>query len=336
VPIKDPEFLADAVRRMRENLSARRDTRSLLMFPALWYLEGWRQTPGIDVGQMRQQVTEDLKRLRSLEAGRPEEFHGILRFGYRGLGDLESLRGLLARDMSYDARRESIILEVEDWETKNPAPAADASADVKNSYWEKRLRMTESWTNRMPEAPFVWLYRLRTLAELKNRSQNEFIVVADKIMALERGGEALIPIEILKLATLLCDRGVRLEQVPALINEWYEVMDKRQQQQVNDLTSIDFDSPLLRFMNVQRAEEVWHSLVNAYLRQRKPDKAREALAKIESGLAEARKQIAQMQARAKANGTLATTIQLMTAPMAAREAQYTEALARIAVAERKK
>lgn len=65
--VENSTFLADTLKRMRELLAVRSDTRSLLLYQEIWYLESIRQSSGGGAIQGRQRIGEDLKRLRTLE-----------------------------------------------------------------------------------------------------------------------------------------------------------------------------------------------------------------------------------------------------------------------------
>ncbi|MBZ5498258.1 MAG: zf-HC2 domain-containing protein [Acidobacteriia bacterium] len=345
ISIGDPEFAADTLRRMRAILATRTDTPSLLLYQELWPMEMIRQAPGEDPAAVDMRIGEDLKRLRGLEAGRSVDLRLLVRVGYQMIGDAETARSMLARDTSYDGRWAYVIQEMtRDWPAKNPAPKAEAPAAAKAAYWESRLRMSDSWIQRLPEDPFVWIDRMQTLLELKNHPDSEFIAAGEKVLELERQGAesparpgwANWGSNILRVASLYAGRGVRLDRVPALIKEGIAAAEKYDRETTTDLIPAELSDARQRFRRWQEADDAWQALAEAYIRLGRPARAREAIARIEAGLSECRKQVAQLPAIIKRNGKRAMDpLPSMISELAAHEARYRETLAQVIKAERR-
>lgn len=330
-PATDLLFIAGTLPHMRELLITRTDTRSLLMYPALWQLEGQR-AGGADANQIRQRVAADLKRLQSLAAGRPPEFISVLYSGYQRIGDTETLRTLLAKDTSYEGRSAFVAFDTQEWSAKNPAPEADGTVQTKNAYWEKRLQRNDIWIKNAPEATFVWMDRLKALSELKDHPEGEFLAAGENVLSLLRGGADSLPSNFTKLATLCANRGVLLDQIPSLIREGLAAAEKRDLENANDLKSPEFNTEFGGFLRWKDADDAWHALFDAYLRIGKMDRARSALDEVEKGLTEWRKKIATIQASTQFNNS--SSLSTMTNGLLDREKWFNEARGRLASAKR--
>jgi hypothetical protein len=341
VAFGNSDFLADAIRRMRANLAARSDMRSLMLYQELWYLEAMRGATGEETAKVRQTIKDDLKRLQTLDAERQRQLATVIRSGYADIGDRETFRDLIEKDRSETGRWGAVMLEIQEWNAQNSAPPDSASAEKRAAYWENRLRMTDSWVKKLPEDPSIWVVRLEALAALTNHPESEFLEVATKALALEREGAETPELathlpwqsNILKVASLSADKGIILDQLPALINEGLAAVEKHNRETADDLLrDPQWAFLLTRFRGWLEADDAWHSLASAYVRVGKPEKARQALDCIEPGLAELKSQFAQVLAGARGDEDVITTgqRQWMANELAAREKQLAAARAGIA------
>jgi hypothetical protein len=346
VALGNSEFLADAISRMRANLATRSDIRSLLLYQDLWYLEALRGATGEEISKVQQRIREDLKRLQSFEASRHGRLAQVIRSGFFDVGDGVTFRDLFDKDRSLSGRWGAVMGEMQEWDKANPVPPNDAPAENRTAYWESRLRASESWIKRIPENPSMWIIKLEALAALRNHSESEFLEAAANVLVLERdgaetpelGSHLLWKSNILKLASLYADRGIFLDQVPALIGEGYAAAERYSQENATDLAPIPQWALLMRrFSTWLETGDAWHSLAAAYLRAGKPDKASNALDSIEPGLREFKTLLAQAQADAKPDDNAITKAQRqsMADRLANREEQYAAARASIRQAARK-
>ena len=113
-------------------------------------------------------------------------------------------------------------------------------------------------------------------------------------------------------------RGVRLDQVPALIEEGIAATEKRDVQESTDLLNLSMDTR--RFTSWKYADDARRALFEAYMRIGRQDLARTLLMEMEKGLAAWRKQVAKIS---DLTGTMAKS------DLAAREAWYADARARL-------
>ncbi len=332
--LRDSDFFTQATKRMRSNMAARTDIPSLLLYDHLWLLESFGGATGEESSKVREEIKSDLERLRSLEAANLPEIAELIRLGYSIIGDRKTSYDLAKRDTSYLGRWDVVRMEIKDWNEKNPFPPDNAPEETKESYWIKRLQASNSWIRKVPESPSIWILRLEALAALKSRPESEFLEVAKKALALERDSGEYSGISpegvswgsnILKLALLCAQRGVWLDKVPELIKEGVAAAYQYSQQTASDITG-DLQWSLLRgrFSTWLKADDAWQSLVIAYLRQGKPDKARETLNRMEEALTAIKSELAQ---RLKDNTVgsqwlFTTQYQWMKGELAAREKQY--------------
>ena len=338
VALKNSDFLADAIGRMRSNLATHIHIQSLLLYQHLWYLEAIRGATGEDGIKVQQRIREDLKRLQRFEGSRSGQLAEVIRGGYLEAGDRETFRDLFNKDTSSSGRWGAVMLEMQEWDRANPAPSNNAPAGKRAAYWENRLRMSESWINKMPENPSLWIIKLEALAALTNHSESEFIEAAANVLALEREGPETPELgshlnwksNVLKLASLFAQKGLYLDQVPDLIREGYAVAERNRWQNATDLSANPQWALLMgRFSVWLEADDAWYSLTVAYLRAGRADKANTALNNIEAGLQEFRNSLAQAQANANPDDTSIVKLQRqgMADQLSLRESRYSAARA---------
>ena len=115
-PATDSPFFSATVLRMRELLVTRTEHTILANVPsALWQMEGDRRMGVIEMNELRRRVTADLKRLQSLPASRPAEFIFSLVSGYQKIGEMETVRALVAKDKSYEGRNAFVAFDSKEW-----------------------------------------------------------------------------------------------------------------------------------------------------------------------------------------------------------------------------
>jgi hypothetical protein len=346
VALKNSAFLTDAIGRMRSNLAAHTDIQSLLLYQHLWYLEAIRAATGEDGITIQQRIRKDLKRLQRFEGSQSGQLAEVIRGGYFDAGDRDAFRDLFDRDTSSSGRWGAVMLEMQEWNKANPAPSNEAPAEKRAAYWESRLRMSESWINKMPENSSLWIIKLEALAALKNHSESEFIEAAANVLALEREGSETPELgshlnwksNVLKLASLFAQKGLYLDQVPDLIREGYAVAERNRWQNATDLSANpEWALQMGRFSVWLEVDDAWHSLTAAYLRAGRADKANTALNNIEAGLREFRNSLAQAQANANPDDTSIMKLQRqgMADQLSIRESRYLAACASARQAARK-
>jgi hypothetical protein len=342
------DLFTDTVSRMRSNLSARFDVLSLLLYQNLWFLEMERSATGEEFTQVKQRIREDLKRLEGFESssGPREQLAAVIRSGYRQINDVNKFATLFDKDTSWSGRWGAAMLKLQDWTRENPAPLTDAPAEKRSAYWNSRLQMSESLIAKMPENPSLWMIKLESLAALKNHPQSEFLETASNVLALERdgaetpelGGHLSWKSNLLKLALLYANQGLRLDQIPTLIREGYAAAERRNCEISTDLSrNNQWASVTSSFYLWLEANDAWHSLANAYLRVGKLNEANGALDNIGIGLREFKKLLAQTQANTgQADGAIIEAQRKSMADRLAKlEEQYTDARANVRRAAKK-
>jgi thiol-disulfide isomerase/thioredoxin len=279
--------------RLRKLLTGRTDDEALTGWPILWRLE-FKTIPIPEHDKLREQIRQDLAALKLVDAEKHRQVRSVLAEGYRTLGDREGEKAAVVGMKGSGIGQ--VFEAMGEWSKKNPNPKPGDPEDKKHAYFEARYKASEEWVKMAPEEPFFLLDRARTLAELKDHPDSEFLALIDKYFELQkkrassvRGGTA----NQIEVAGLYAKRGVRLDEVPKLVQEGLEASAKtaKEREGQSDLYSRSAGEQQA-FGNRYNTKAGREAVLEAYLKQKQFDKARETVVLMERELADWRKSVA--------------------------------------------
>jgi thiol-disulfide isomerase/thioredoxin len=337
------ELQREAAPKFRKLLTARTDEEAMADWPVLWRME-FSATPVAGHGALREQIRRDLEGLKKWDAQKYPQLKRVLAEGYRTIGDKEAERAarealpLSGLSRAFEAMRE--------WGKMHRLGRPGAPDGDREAYYEARYKAGEEWARMAPEEPFLILDRARSLAKLKNHPDSEFVGLMDRYFEMEKAKASSVfggmdpKIEI---AGLYAERGVRLEQVPGLVEAGLEAQAKKSKAGVgrSDL----FGAPegereaYSRHSTLKAGRE---AMLEAYLKQGRMEKARETVTAMEGELAAWRKQVSGWSAKVEAlpkdkpGDVTAMIMQSAVRGLSSEEAAVEESLARLAAAENRK
>jgi thiol-disulfide isomerase/thioredoxin len=321
--LADKETMTEAAQSLRGRLASSTSSEDLNYWDALWRLE-FKLKPVAEHAPLRQQIAEDLKRLRAMNLN-SKEWLQALQSGYKQVGDKagerwaeDELMRLLPK--SETARR---IVQARYYDG-NPYPKPEEPEAKKQAYNQALVQVTAEWLKQWPNDEMTWSARLRSLSQLERSSNAELEAAYDgyaKAHEQEGNSYSIPPIEV-TVARLYLKRGFRLERVPALLQKGLseiEGIDKSSSGR-SDLYPREDDSEggNLRYVRWQ----TWPLFAEAYARLKQPDKAAGVLARMADDLKQKKpgEQAKDSQRRGHAYN----------------QAIYWEAVAKVAEAEQRK
>ncbi len=337
-------FLKEATARLRKLLSGRTDSEALGGWPILWRLE-FKVTPVPEHPQLRAQVGRDLAALKSVDPEKHKSISYALREGYKILGDKEGEKASLAAEAGRGAGVSRAFAAMNEWSKNNPFPKPGEPEEKKKAYLEARLAASEEWVKLAGAEPFMVLERARMLAELTDRPDSEFLAAIDKYFEMEKARASNVrtgTANIITIASLYAKRGVRLDQVPELVRKGMEEAAKRGQEMGSDLFVSASSTDREEVSLWQRRMSGWTALLDAYLKQKRFDKARDTVVEMESGLRKWKTKVAawdnklQGLPKDKPRDSGTSAIESAVKNVSNDEARYNEALAKLAAAENRK
>lgn len=315
--IGDKEMWTAAGQSWRARLESSTNSDDLRYWEDLWTLE-FKLKPVTEHAQLRQQIAEDLKRIRARDLS-SKEWLLALQAGYRQVGDKTSQRWTQDELVRLMPKAELARRMVQSrYDEEHPYPKSEDSDTQKQAHSQALVQVTSEWLKQWPDDESSWSTRVRSLIQWDG-SANAAVEAAYNgyAKAHENGGSYSIPPLEVAVARFYLKRGFRLESIPAMLQKGLteiEQLDKGSG--VSDLYTRDESVE----GNVKFARlESWPLMAEAYARLKQPDKAREVLAQ----LAETTKQKEQVKDSQKRAYAYNQTI-------------YWQAFARVAEAEQRK
>ena len=283
--IGDKEWLGETAQRLRNRLEASTANEDLSYWDDLWSLT-FKIRPIPDHLQVRQQIAEDLKRLRAKNFNSKEWFLA-LQAGYKQMGDKEGQRW--AEDEMLRVFPKSVTarqMVQTRWRDEHPFPKPEDSRENKQAFNRARAQISEEWIKQWPDDESSWSMRFYSLSELQEATSNDIEAAVDRyLQAREKnqGYSYSIPPTEVSVARVYLKRGLRLERVPALIQKGLEETERIEKStRGGDLYTREEgdEDGNMRYLRWQS----WPLLAEAYARLKQPDKAREALAQMADAL----------------------------------------------------
>ncbi len=288
-PVTNKELLNTATTMFRNQIRERRDAEALATYVRLWQMERNNLAPA----EARQQLEDDLKRLRAMNLTAEKDWFGALLTGYRQTNDAEGLRWAyeqLERNFPkshFTLRRLDQRLHAE-----HPTPDGSASPEKALAFsqgmWKESGKLLETW----PLDIGIHADRLQGMLGLPGLSNAEVQTAVDKwqkAAAINQGTD-LFRLQQLRLWAPIADeylrRNIRLAQIPQLIEESFKASD----QYWPRILQAELIAPQVRSNAITNSRYTywngWAVLVRYYAQQGQPQKARETLEKMNADLAQ--------------------------------------------------
>jgi thiol-disulfide isomerase/thioredoxin len=282
--VADKPTMAETAQRLRLRLERSNDPDDLRYWSDLWTIE-FKLKSVPEHAQLRQQITEDVKRIRAKQLNR-KEWLLALQAGYNLAGDKAGQRWAedeLGRLFPKSETVQWLILNR--WREDHPYPKSEDSKEQKQAYHRTVVTATAEWVKQWPYVETNWSSRLYSLIELDESSNEEVEAAYDGYAkAREQGGNSysIPPIQV-PVGRFFLKRGFHLEQVPQLLQKGLaeiEQIDKANSR--SDLYPLDegSDNGNLRYVRWQ----TWPLLAEAYARTKQSEKAREVLSQMAEDL----------------------------------------------------
>jgi len=275
----DKELMMSAAQSLRPRLQSSTSIDDLAYWEELWKLE-FKLKPVPEHAQLRQQIAEDLKRIRALPSSKEQLF--ALQAGYKQIGDKTGQRWaedeLVRLLPKTDTARRIVQSRYYD---EHPYQKAEESEAQKLAYNQGLVQVTGEWLKQWPDDEGSWSTRVRSLIQLEASSNSDVEAAYNGYArAHEKVGASysIPPIEI-TVAQFYLKRGFRLESVPTLLQKGIgEIEQLEKGNRGSDLYSrpAGADESNLTYVRL----EAWPVMAEVYARLKQPDKARDVLAQL--------------------------------------------------------
>jgi len=281
----DKDLAGEFALKLRARLESSTDPDDLNNYDNLWTLE-FKLKPVPQHAQVRQQIAEDLKRLRAKNLN-TKEWLSALQAGYKMAGDKENRRWAEDEMLRLFPKSSATKRMIQGrWRDENPYPKSEDPPEKKQAYYQATLKATDEWIKLWPDDASVWLSRFDAISELENTTGAEVEAAGERFLkAMEKseGDFYMVPPATSRVAQVYAKRSVAVDRIPSLVQkglEETERMDKRSG--ADDLYPREEGDSGGNLRYVRWGS--WPILAEAYAKLKQPEKAREVLARMSEAL----------------------------------------------------
>ncbi|MBN1571147.1 MAG: redoxin family protein [Acidobacteria bacterium] len=349
------DALTNYVKSLRARIAGRADEKTLPLYTSLWELESRVAVPS-KLDELKRRLQTDLEFLEGLDKTRFMQVDQLLAQGYRRTVNKEVMEKRISgmvpplTSESTSVAYSFIQAQIE-WNRMNPQPAPDASRETRISYYKKQLQFLDEWRDKNPQNLDVLMLRTVALGSIPDTPDDVLVRDGDQALAAVRArGGGYLSQNFLNVLWIWAKRGLRLDRIPALVNEIAEAQSKMNFPLVtpkSDLYGENYQSLITENLHWTTNTRMWTVLVIAYTQSRQFDQARETLAEWEKALNERRKKADEINEKLAARLQSATPSErsnVASNPISSLESslasgiyndegRYHEACAQLAVAE---
>ncbi|HEU0177375.1 MAG TPA: redoxin family protein [Blastocatellia bacterium] len=281
----DKELTGEFARKLRARLESSTDPDDINNYDNLWTLE-FKLKPVPEHAQVRQQIAEDLKRLRAKNLN-TKEWLSALQAGYKMAGDKEGRRWAedeMSRLFPKSSATKWMIQGR--WRDENPYPKPEDPPEKKQAYYQATLKATDEWIKLWPDDASIWSSRFSALSELENTTDAEVEAAGERFLKATEKSEGdfyMIPPVTAIVARTYAKRNIATDRIPSLLQKGLAEIERMEKRSgVDDLYPRgEGDSGgNLRYVRWMS----WPILAEAYAKLKQPEKAREVLAQMSEAL----------------------------------------------------
>jgi thiol-disulfide isomerase/thioredoxin len=237
--IQDPELIAKGARELRSAL-VRRDSRlDLARWPNLWTLE---RRAGVGPEALSERIRGDLKRIGDRPFEPLPELQRVYQAASEFLKDPAVLDDFEAR-VKREAPRSALMASLAEgrWFRENVPPGPDATATERKAYDDRRAGAVADWRGRWPEDCGLIQQQWMTLCiNVQNDTAQrveQVLAAADAMLQCEARSPdwnmSMPPLETM-VAEVYARLGVRLDEVPRLLDAGLRAIDRGEKYRMSD------------------------------------------------------------------------------------------------------
>jgi thiol-disulfide isomerase/thioredoxin len=276
-----PAQIAALAEAMRTRMEAAGGVPDHNQWETLWSLE-FKAHPPAEHAALRKKIAEDLTRFEALNAtdtapkGREVSWLTFLRGGYQSIGDQARVDKINDEIVAKYARStEAVHIEEQRFNKEHPfAPRGEEETE-----WRRlHLAAVREWLAKAPDNTSLLLDVFEDLAELPDSKAEEVTDAIDRFQAVyqkKHDFTTMPPFE-WRIAGAYIKYKIRLDQVPALVEDSYRAMMDRQKSMADDDRNENSHDDATDYFQVKKAR----LLVDCYAVTKDAAKAREAVAAV--------------------------------------------------------
>jgi hypothetical protein len=279
------DFVKQITERLRAILKESTEPDVLSYYSTLWALE-FRVKPASEHEALRQQVAEDLKRLRAIDPGKNRSYYSTMQEGYKLTSDTEGGKWAIAQIQKVSPRTAHNPV-MSQWREENPYPKDSDPPEKRKAWNEAQAKATAEWARQWPELSYVWYNRVNALRNVETADAADVETAGESLLKamVTSPGEFTFMSTVagnsgaLLVADLYANKGVRLDRLPELVKQGIPELDKSTSMGTqSDLYSLpagadDSNREYTHWYG-------WRTITDVWLKVKDKDRAREALSQL--------------------------------------------------------
>ena len=298
---------------MRALLASRSDPEAVGAYRTLWSLE-FKAHPPSEYDPLRQQVGQDLERLRQLKLEDKRQWYEALEEGYKLVNDQKQSDWAQEQAQTRFPRPWELAGNVE-MGKRPPLPGEDAPPDKKRAYYSDLLQQTAQWLKERPNTTSIWMERLDAMEHLEDVPSADVKTAVEqtiKVIMSNAGPEGPGSYNCFNVAEVLSKKHLQPERVVEMAQKGLAKWEIESKEPYYDLYATKENLEDNKFYQASSRLQGLQLEMDGYLQLKQPDKAQLLLAQMDERLEDLKSLAGDKQDRKKTYaGQLATYWGLM-------------------------
>ncbi len=228
--IQDHETLESIRQKLRALLETHLTPDTAPLYRQLWKLE-FRLTPPSQHADVRLEIRRDLEQLAAQHWENDYNWWDLLHHGYQQLGDKPKLQTIEKEMIERFPKRSASI--VYDRLLKKANKLLEHPEQLTDDKIREGITELDSYLQKMPTVPILWLLRLKALSYMKSPPKEEILRTAKRFLEVNKKKQYFwVQSGEIAVARVFNDTGIHLERVSELVDKSLQSLEKEHRKQL--------------------------------------------------------------------------------------------------------
>jgi hypothetical protein len=283
--IDDKDLERTYATQLRALLARRSDPEAVGAYTTLWSLEFKLHAPS-EYQPLRQQVGQDLERLRQLKLEDKRQWYSALQEGYKLVNDQKQSDWAEEQAQIRFPTPWSLLARSK-WQRDHPYPGDDAPPDKKRAYYSDLLQQSAQWLKERPNTTYIWMERLDAMEHLEDVPSAEVMAGVDraiKVMMSNAGPDGPGSDDCFSVAEVLSKKHLEPERVVEMAGKGLAQWEIEFKEPYYDFYATKEILEDHKFYQAYSRLQGMGFETDGYLQLKQPDKAQLLLAQMDERL----------------------------------------------------
>ncbi|SPE30355.1 hypothetical protein SBA3_1650005 [Candidatus Sulfopaludibacter sp. SbA3] len=273
----DMAFLAETAAGMRTVLEPRTDPDAISAYTALWTME-FKAVPLSAQEQARERVRKDVAKLRNMDLKKNPSLAVTLLQGYKIVGDVEGTKWAEGQVPQINSGMSPAMEAINKWRTANMSRMTSSVME----YQDLHAKQADEWIRQWPDDPQPRAEKFQALRMQRDAPPEQVVKAAEEwVRVYEANPGASSPYS--SVAQYYASNDMHFDELPGLLDKALKDVREVPPPSLSDLIPASGAS---RVAGNTSKWITWNTAINAYIKLKQYDKARELLAKLRLSLEE--------------------------------------------------